>query len=198
VDDALAGADQIIGNDAPVTAPPQNFGAHRHGASRTPQFSQPFENSPETITRRNRPELLTSQSTKFCDVSIIDLKETEAIGKGFAVKLGVGIGTRYVPDVDDDLDFVCAQHFDEIQQCASGMSNGKKAVGHLSQRLAENRFARVRLRERASRPASLRLDEVPALRSMSIRTYSSRLVPVPPCLLYYLVALTWIRREILF
>jgi len=86
---------------------------------------------PETITRRNRPELLTSQSTEFCDVSIVDLKRTEAIGKGLAVKLRVGIGTRYVPDVDDDLDFVCAQHFDKIQQCTCGMSNGKKVIGHL-------------------------------------------------------------------
>ena len=29
------------------------------------------------------------------------------------------------------LDFVCAQHFDKIQQCACGMSNGKKAIDHL-------------------------------------------------------------------
>ena len=82
--------------------------------------------SPEIIARKTRPELPASQSTEFCDVSIIDLKRAEAIGKRLAIKLGVGIGTRYVPDVNDDLDFVCAQHFDKIQQRACGMSNGKK------------------------------------------------------------------------
>jgi hypothetical protein len=46
--------------------------------------------------------------------------------------MGIGMGTRYVPDVDDDLDFVCAQHFYKFQQRASGMHNGKKAVCHLA------------------------------------------------------------------
>ncbi len=87
--------------------------------------------SPETITRRNRPGLFTSQSTEFCDVSIIDSKGTEAFGKDLAVKLGIGLGTRYVPDVNDDLDFVSAQHFDKIGKRACGMSDGKKAIGHL-------------------------------------------------------------------
>ena len=80
------------------------------------------------------------------------------MGKGVAVELRIGKGMRYVPDIDDDIDFVSAQHFDKIQQCAPGMSNGVKAVGHGSR-------ASVAEEGRCLHHVSLRLDGVPQCRS---------------------------------
>ena len=58
-------------------------------------------------------------------MSIIDLDGAEVI----AVKLRVSMRARYVSDIDNEFNSIGAKQLDELQKCARGMSNGKKARG---------------------------------------------------------------------
>lgn len=109
----LAFAEQVIGDDAPVAAPPNGLGAHDRApvlGAQDPQARKAYgeglrqgivgivakaTNPPIGVWGRFSATRFSAKPTEFRDVFVADLPRRQRFGKAVAVELGIGARPRY-------------------------------------------------------------------------------------------------------
>ena len=143
---ALAFAEQIICDDAPMAAPPDGLGAHDRAPMLAAQFSQlrkacgerlrqgivgivpKAPHPPIGVWGRFYASRLSSKTAKFRDMFIADLPRRQRFGEAVAVELRIGTGSRHRPHVDDEIDAGLPEQIDEFGDRPGGMADGEERV----------------------------------------------------------------------
>jgi hypothetical protein len=143
---ALAFAEQVIGDDAPMAAPPDGLGAHDRAAVLAAQFSQLRKACGERlrqgivgiVPKAPHPPIgvrrwfyifrLSSKTAKRGNMSIADLPRRQRFGEAVAVELRIGTGSRHRPHVDDEIDAGLPEQIDKFGDRPGGMADGEECV----------------------------------------------------------------------
>jgi hypothetical protein len=144
VDDRVAGQDQIISDDAPVAAPPQQLGAHDRTSLRRANLLQSdkpvvkrFRHGvigkiaealifPERVRRSGKQVLASAPATQFRDMDVIDPIFAQRLRQAIPIELRVGSRTRNGAHIDQHSDIAALQYLDELVSRAGGMTDGKE------------------------------------------------------------------------
>ncbi len=136
--------DQIIGDDAPVAAPPARFGAHDRTDMRaveSVEFHHPLAEIrrgcivgiiaktgvlPERVSRRRAVPHMSTKAAQPFQVAVADLEGRQNVGKAVAIELGIGARARNAPDIDDEISSGVPQQRDEFFDRARGMTYREK------------------------------------------------------------------------
>src|SRR5262249_42674878 len=150
VEHGLAGGDQIVRNDAPVTSPPHRLRAHDRAAPFMPERAQPREPTMERWGQRVvgivvkalvLPECIhvgwnvlrpRAQAAERGHVLVSDLELGQRLRKHIAIVLWIGARARNAADIDHASDLRFLQQLHELPHWPGCMSDGEKRVRHLS------------------------------------------------------------------
>lgn len=106
VDYCFAGSNEVVGNDAAMTSPPNRFSAHDGALSRMSDLAKPSQTSlkfvahgvvsiivealvlPEAVDRR-RNGAVVAQASQLRNVRIVKFERAQRPGKNIAIELGV-------------------------------------------------------------------------------------------------------------
>jgi hypothetical protein len=127
VEDRLAGCDQIVSDDPPMTSPPHRLRTHDCARVGVPHFAQPCQARakvfahgivrvvmktsvfPECIHVRRHLAPPSAQAPERCDVFVADLTFSQGPGELLRVVLRIGARPRNGPDIHDEPD-LCLPH----------------------------------------------------------------------------------------
>jgi len=149
VDHFVSLCQKIVRYYAPVTTPPDSFGAYdgrRVAFGEAPQSRQPGSEifgqsvigvvakafvAPAFVGRRPC-RLTSSQSAQFLDVLIADLKSRKAVHQCLDVELRVASRSGHGSDVDDEVRSCCTQQFSKFLDRSGRMSDREDAMVHFT------------------------------------------------------------------
>jgi len=150
----LAFAEQVIGDDAPMAAPPDGLGAHDHAPVPVAEPAQSRKAGGEGLRQgivgivpeaayppigvrgqlgaaRLRAMLaarLRAMAAKFRDMPIADLPRRQRFGEAFTVELRIGARPRHRSHVDDEIDARFPEQIAEFADRSGGMTYGEENV----------------------------------------------------------------------
>ena len=143
---ALAFAEQVIGDDAAVAAPPDGLSTHNRTSVLAAQFPQSSKacgerrrqgiigiiaesaHAPIGIWRRFYISCFSSKTAKRGDMFIADMPRRQRFGEAVAVELRIGTGSRHRPHVDDEIDAGLPEQIDEFDDCSGGVTYGEEGA----------------------------------------------------------------------
>jgi hypothetical protein len=117
---ALAGREEVVGDDPSVTAPPHGFRAHDSATPRVSELAQIREPItkmiaqgvvgivvktvvfPERVEPARHLARAAAQASERRDVLISDFERLKRLGQGVTVKLRIGARARHGADVDNE------------------------------------------------------------------------------------------------
>jgi hypothetical protein len=132
VKDVEASRKRVVRDDAAMTAPPQNFGAHDRARLLAGTREQCAKRALElaclcvvrvVLERSNLPARIASRlrglrcPSTSAEVALLDERDAVArqlLRERVCVELRIRAGPRKVPDVDERLDAMCTQRSDEL------------------------------------------------------------------------------------
>ena len=143
---ALALAEQVIGDDAPVATPPDGLGAHNRASVLRAQLPQPREAYGEglgqgivgVVAKPAHPPIgvgrwlgaarLSAKAAKRGDMFVADLPRGQRFGEAFTVELRISARPRHRPHVNDEIDAGFPKQIDEFGDRPGGMTDGEEGV----------------------------------------------------------------------
>jgi hypothetical protein len=142
----LALAEQIIGDDAPMTSPPDGLGAHDRAPVLAAQFPQSRKacseglrqsivgivpeaaDSPIGVWGRFAAARLSAKAAKFRDMIVADLPRRQRLREAVAIELRIGARSRHRPHIYDEIDARLPQQIGEFGDRPGGMTYGEEGV----------------------------------------------------------------------
>ena len=136
----LALAQQVIGDDAPMAAPPDGLGAHDRAPILAAELLQSRKacgeglrqsiirivsktaHPPISVRGRFGAARLFAKAAKFRDMLIADLPRRQRFGEAFTVELRIGARPRHRSHVDDEIDARFLEQISEFDDRSSGMT----------------------------------------------------------------------------
>src|ERR1700730_3087046 len=144
VEDRLAFADQVVGDDAAMTSPPDSLRAHDGALPPSAQLAQPVEAGAEGLTHGVvrvvvkalvRPErvhgrwdlgLPSPETSESGDMRIVDLGGGQRGGKHVTVELRIRARSRNSSNIDHEPDLHASEQIDELAGRSGRMADGEE------------------------------------------------------------------------
>jgi len=141
--------DQIVGNDSPMTPPPQSLGAHDGAAATVAELAQFREAHPKILGHGVVGKVveavmlpkgvglgcdtarLATQTAERAKVAIRDLDLSQRCWQSVLIVLWIGPGARDGAHIRDKLNVRLLQELDEFGDGARGMSDCEVGVHQL-------------------------------------------------------------------
>ena len=166
---------EVIGDYAPMAAPPDGLCAHDRAAMPLGNITQLLKSGSKRIRRRvigvcakggvspigvgrwRRIPWTASPAAERADVAVVDARISQGCGKDLRIELRVGSRARYRPDVDQKVDRGLLKQCQELRGCAGRMTNRVNRVAQSLLRRADAAALRLELvRDRAARSSGRR------------------------------------------